>query len=111
MFREWQAKLRELPTDRLNYFEQNLEVWRQLWRVLERSDVLLLLLDARYPLFHFPLALYNHVAKELGKPVVIVLNKVLVACAGSADVFFSAVQKDLVEEGVVKLWEDWFAKE
>ena len=29
---------------------QNLEVWRQLWRVLERSDVVVQVVDARDPM-------------------------------------------------------------
>lgn len=33
----------------LSYFELNLETWRQLWRVLEMSDVLLVVVDARFP--------------------------------------------------------------
>jgi len=64
----------------LNYFEHNLEVWRQLWRVLEISDVLLLVTDIRYPLFHFPASLYDYVVHTLGKPMVVVLNKVLSFC-------------------------------
>ena len=31
-------------------FERNLEVWRQLWRVIERSDVVVQIVDARNPL-------------------------------------------------------------
>jgi large subunit GTPase 1 len=31
-------------------FEKNLEVWRQLWRVIERSDIIVHILDARDPL-------------------------------------------------------------
>ena len=34
----------------LTPFERNLELWRQLWRVLERSQVLVQILDARNPL-------------------------------------------------------------
>jgi large subunit GTPase 1 len=30
-------------------FEKNLEVWRQLWRVVERSDVVSQVIDARNP--------------------------------------------------------------
>jgi large subunit GTPase 1 len=43
-------------------FERNLEVWRQLWRVTERSDVLVQIVDARNPLlFYFPdLVKYAH---------------------------------------------------
>lgn len=35
----------------LSYFELNLETWRQLWRVLEISDILLVIVDARYPVW------------------------------------------------------------
>jgi large subunit GTPase 1 len=30
-------------------FEKNLEVWRQLWRVVEKSDILIQIVDARNP--------------------------------------------------------------
>lgn len=33
----------------LSYFELNLETWRQLWRVLEISDIVLIIVDIRYP--------------------------------------------------------------
>lgn len=33
----------------LSYYELNLETWRQLWRVLEMSDIILIVSDARYP--------------------------------------------------------------
>jgi large subunit GTPase 1 len=35
----------------LTPFEKNLEVWRQLWRVVERSDLIVQIVDARNPLF------------------------------------------------------------
>ena len=35
--------------DNVGHFELNLETWRQLWRVIEMSDVLLLVVDCRYP--------------------------------------------------------------
>ena len=35
--------------DELSYFEMNLETWRQLWRVLEMSDIILMIVDIRYP--------------------------------------------------------------
>lgn len=34
----------------LTPFERNLEFWRQLWRVIERSDVIVQIVDARNPL-------------------------------------------------------------
>ena len=36
------------PKD-LSYMELNLETWRQLWRCLEMSDILLLIADIRHP--------------------------------------------------------------
>nr|TKS09381.1 hypothetical protein D5086_0000095080 [Populus alba] len=36
----------------LTPFEKNLDIWRQLWRVLERSDLLVMVVDARDPLFY-----------------------------------------------------------
>jgi len=57
-------------------FEQNIEVWRQLWRVLERADVAVLVVDARNPMLHLPPALYAHVTRRLRKPLVVALNKI-----------------------------------
>ena len=34
----------------LTPYEKNLQVWRELWRVIERADVLVQLVDARNPL-------------------------------------------------------------
>lgn len=33
----------------LSFCELNLEIWRQLWRVLEISDIVLVIVDARTP--------------------------------------------------------------
>eukprot|EP00854_Cymbomonas_tetramitiformis_P018828 gene18828-22494_t len=77
-FQSWLARVRERLMQRGGYapvYEQNLQVWRQLWRVLERADVVVLVLDARHPLLHLPPALYLHVAATLQKPLVLILNK------------------------------------
>jgi hypothetical protein len=58
----------------LCHFEHNLEVWRQLWRVMERVQVLCIVADARMPLLHIPVPLIRQ-AHRLGLPVVVVLNK------------------------------------
>lgn len=42
---------------RVSFFEPKLDFWRQLWRVLERSDVAVMIVDARNPLLHFSEAL------------------------------------------------------
>ena len=33
--------------NKLSFFELNLETWRQLWRVIEMSDILLVIVDIR----------------------------------------------------------------
>lgn len=50
---EWRRGLAEMQeTDDLlmTPFERNIEVWRQLWRVIERSDLVVQIVDARNPL-------------------------------------------------------------
>ncbi|KAJ6646673.1 Guanine nucleotide-binding protein-like 1, partial [Pseudolycoriella hygida] len=75
----------------LSYFELNLETWRQLWRVLEISDIVLIIVDIRYPTLMFPPSLYEYVTKDLKKKMILVMNKV-----------------DLVESKVVLAWKKYF---
>ncbi|XP_046743940.1 large subunit GTPase 1 homolog [Diprion similis] len=52
-FLEWRRQLALLQEDKglmLTPYEKNLEFWRQLWRVVERSDVVVQIVDARNPL-------------------------------------------------------------
>lgn len=52
-FLEWRRQLALLQEDEglmLTPYEKNLEFWRQLWRVVERSDVVIQIVDARNPL-------------------------------------------------------------
>ena len=52
-FLDWRrglATLQESDDLLLTPFERNLEVWRQLWRVIERSDLIVQIVDARNPL-------------------------------------------------------------
>ncbi len=60
----------------LTPFERNIEVWRQLWRVVERCDVVVQIVDARDPLLYRCEDLEKYV-KETGahKANVLVLNK------------------------------------
>jgi ribosome biogenesis GTPase A len=90
------AWLRSVARDSLDaaFFEQNLETWRQLWRVIERSDVLVLVADIRYPALHFVPGLYEYVTRDLHKGMVLALNK----C-------------DLVSEHLLAAWKDYFEKE
>lgn len=45
-----EIRLQETEGFLLTPFERNLEVWRQLWRVLERSHLVVQIVDARNPL-------------------------------------------------------------
>lgn len=52
-FLEWRRNLALLQENEglmLTPYEKNLEFWRQLWRVIERSDVIVQIVDARNPL-------------------------------------------------------------
>eukprot|EP01094_Clydonella_sp_ATCC50884_P026520 TRINITY_DN729_c0_g1_i2.p1 TRINITY_DN729_c0_g1~~TRINITY_DN729_c0_g1_i2.p1 ORF type:complete len:261 (-),score=68.05 TRINITY_DN729_c0_g1_i2:774-1556(-) len=73
---EWIDAVYKYPRSRLNHFEHNLEVWRQLWRVCEMSEILVVVVDVRHPLIHFPRSLYEYVTRTLKKPMVVVFNKV-----------------------------------
>jgi large subunit GTPase 1 len=52
-FLDWRRGLADLSDKEgflLTPFERNIEVWRQLWRVLERSHLIVQIVDARNPL-------------------------------------------------------------
>lgn len=52
-FLEWRRGLAELQETEgliLTPFERNIEVWRQLWRVVERAHLVIQIVDARNPL-------------------------------------------------------------
>ena len=44
------AEVQEYQDLLMTPFERNIEVWRQLWRVIERSDLVVQIVDARNPL-------------------------------------------------------------
>ncbi|PLB43161.1 putative ribosome biogenesis GTPase Lsg1 [Aspergillus steynii IBT 23096] len=63
----WRRGLAELQDNQdllMTPFERNLEVWRQLWRVIERSDLVVQIVDARNPLLFRSEDLENYV-KEI----------------------------------------------
>ncbi|KRZ58005.1 Large subunit GTPase 1 -like protein [Trichinella nativa] len=79
IFTEWRCRLNALHAKSglvLTPYEKNPDIWRQLWRVLEISDVVVQVLDARNPyMFRVPdLELY---VKELSseKKIFLLLNK------------------------------------
>lgn len=90
-FHEWMDRVARPNDPHAAYFEGNLETWRQLWRVIERSDVLVLVADIRFPALHFVPGLYHYVTNQLGKGMVLALNK----C-------------DLVPADVLLAWKHYF---
>lgn len=69
-FLEWRRQLAALSEQHeliLTPFERNIEVWRQLWRVVERCDLVVQIVDARSPLFFRSIDLENYV-ESLSKP-------------------------------------------
>ena len=76
MYEEWLDQIASTySSDELNYFEQNLQVWRQLWRTIEKSDIIVLVVDARFPILHFSMALYQYVTQDHDKSMVLCINK------------------------------------
>lgn len=61
--------------------------------MLEISDIILLIVDIRFPPLHFSPVFYEHCTKQLKKDVILVLNKI-----------------DLVPTSVVIAWKDYFAR-
>ncbi|KAG1047529.1 hypothetical protein G6F42_029100 [Rhizopus arrhizus] len=52
-FLNWRRDMATLEDEEgllLTPFEKNLEVWRQLWRVIERSQLIVQFVDARNPM-------------------------------------------------------------
>lgn len=80
-FVNWRRRIAELEeanqrTYRATPFEKNIEVWRQLWRVLERSDMAIQVVDARNPLLYFTGDLVSYASEhDPPRPMMIVLNK------------------------------------
>ena len=82
-FLQWRRSIAELEGGatglvgrRVTPFEKNLEVWRQLWRVIERCDICIQILDARNPLVYYTEDLVKYAAEQdPPRPVLLILNK------------------------------------
>jgi large subunit GTPase 1 len=78
-FLEWRRKLALMEEAnagafKATPFEKNLEVWRQLWRVLEKSDFALQIVDARNPLLYYNNDLTKY-SIECQCPMLVLVNK------------------------------------
>ncbi|KAJ5345313.1 hypothetical protein N7452_003317 [Penicillium brevicompactum] len=76
---DWRRGLAELIENHdllMTPFERNLEVWRQLWRVIERSDLVVQIVDARNPLQFRSEDLENYVKQiDSRKKNLLLVNK------------------------------------
>lgn len=90
IFSEWITNIIDTYPKQINYFESNLETWRQLWRVVERSEVVLMIVDTRFGSIQFNSKVCEWV-KSLGKGFGVLLNKT-----------------DLVDTTVVMEWKEYF---
>lgn len=69
-------RLEQLDGVVITPYERNLEFWRQLWQVIERSDVLIQVVDARQPLLFFSSSLDYYIKSVDGhKETLILINK------------------------------------
>lgn len=78
-FLNWRRSLALLNEEEhinLTPYEKNLEVWRQLWRVIEKSDVVVQIIDSRNPLLFRCEDLESYVKETDEKKLnVLLLNK------------------------------------
>lgn len=95
-FLEWRrtlALVQEAEKLTMTPYEKNLEFWRQLWRVVERSDIVVQIVDARNPLLFRCEDLERYV-KEVDA------NKINMILVNKAD-FLTSAQRDV--------WRDYFS--
>ncbi|XP_012874759.1 PREDICTED: large subunit GTPase 1 homolog [Dipodomys ordii] len=97
-FLKWRRQLVRLEEEQklmLTPFERNLDFWRQLWRVIERSDIVVQIVDARNPLLFRCEDLECYVKEiDANKENVILINKA-----------------DLLTEEQRSAWATYFEKE
>ncbi|KAL3657327.1 hypothetical protein V7S43_017834 [Phytophthora oleae] len=97
-FMEWRRDIAMLEASsdlEVTPFEKNLEVWRQLWHVRERSDIMVQIVDARNPLFYRSTDLDAYAKEgETVRRTLLVVNK-----------------SDFLDERQRTVWGDHFTKE
>ncbi|XP_055958148.1 large subunit GTPase 1 homolog [Patella vulgata] len=96
-FLQWRKQLAQLQEKEhivMTPFEKNLDFWRQLWRVIERSDIIVQIVDGRNPLLFRCGDLEDYVS-EVDK------SKVNLLLVNKAD-YLSTKQR--------KAWADYFAQ-
>ena len=98
-FLEWRRDLAHLEEKEgiiLSPFERNVDFWRQLWRTVERSDLIVQIVDARDPLFFLSTDLFQYVSEvaefqQREKSCLLLINKA-----------------DFVSKELRQAWRDYF---
>ncbi len=95
-FLNWRRQLAEEEEKHMELaitpFEKNIEIWRQLWLVVEKSQVLIQIVDGRNPLFFRSLDLENYIIENNSeKEIILLVNKA-----------------DLLSEEIRSHWADYF---
>jgi hypothetical protein len=90
------------------FYESNLEVYRQLWRVTERSDIILVLADVRCPAVHLAESLRTYLrALVYGRSTTTRNGKANVGGGAGKKVVVVLTKTDLVEERCRDKWVGW----
>ncbi|RNF10485.1 large subunit GTPase 1 [Trypanosoma rangeli] len=100
-FFEWRRCLSKMEEEHkvvMTPYEKNLEVWRQLWRVVERADVVLMILDARNPLV-FRCADFEEYVRGTCS-----------AAGRSKEIIFLLNKSDLLTESQRSAWATYFTE-
>ncbi|ANQ10597.1 GTPase [Plasmodium coatneyi] len=78
-FVEWRKLLSVVEEEEgytITPYEKNIEYWKQLWRVIEKSHVLFYIIDARNPMFFYCQGLEYYIRKvDPRKEFYVILNK------------------------------------
>jgi len=79
-FLEWRREVAGMEENNVSLaispFEKNLEVWKQLWRVIEKSDLLVQIVDGRNPYFFYSADLNTYISEVEGKKdFMLLINK------------------------------------
>lgn len=106
-----------------SFFERNLSVWRQLWRVTEQSQIILVMVDVRCPPVHLPASLRTYLKNLVTPPTrrqkqqpdqdpnEAEADKFLKpprgANAGRKRVILVLTKTDLVDEAATEGWKRW----
>ncbi|XP_023559930.1 large subunit GTPase 1 homolog isoform X2 [Octodon degus] len=100
-FLKWRRELARLEEEQkliLTPFERNLDFWRQLWRVIERSDIVVQIVDARNPLLFRCEDLECYVKEiDTNKENVLLINKADLLTAEQRSAWAAHFEKECVQ--------------